>query len=146
MHLLEKLLRNTEHYFINLEINFNLADFNEVRRAAESFQAIMALLLLMGGGKITGCTCQPSNTEAYFSFLSMNRGEPSDYPLLKTHLGASTCTTAPSAHVSYVGPFIRGWVVLLYGTKALTGRSIVTAHGIELTWKRETLALLALQL
>lgn len=50
MHLLEKLLRNTEHYFINLEINFNLADFNEVSRAAESFQAIMALLLMEGGG------------------------------------------------------------------------------------------------
>lgn len=42
MHLLARLLRNIECYFINPEINFNLADVNEVRRAAESFQALMA--------------------------------------------------------------------------------------------------------
>lgn len=40
MHLLARLLRNIEHHFINPEINFNLAGFNKVRRAAESFQAI----------------------------------------------------------------------------------------------------------
>lgn len=41
MHLLAGLLRDTEHYFINPEINLNLADFVKVRRAAESFQAIL---------------------------------------------------------------------------------------------------------
>lgn len=37
------LLRDTEHYFISPEINLNLADSVKVRRAAESFQAIMLL-------------------------------------------------------------------------------------------------------
>lgn len=40
MHLLARLLRNIKHYFTNPEINFNLAGFNKVRRAAKSFQAI----------------------------------------------------------------------------------------------------------
>lgn len=51
MHLLARLLRNIEHYFINPEINFNLADFNKVRRAAESFQAIMFFPLMGKRGK-----------------------------------------------------------------------------------------------
>lgn len=138
MHLLARLLGDTKHYFINPEINFNLADFNKVRRAAETFQAIM-VFPLMGREERKSCTCQPSNVKTRF-FLPMSREEPSNHPLLGTYLRAGTCTAAASAHVSYIGPFVRGWVILLDGTKALTGCSIVTSHGIELTWKRHTLA------
>lgn len=42
MHLLAGLLRDTEHYSINPEINLNLADFVKARRAAESSHAITA--------------------------------------------------------------------------------------------------------
>lgn len=112
-----------------------LTKSGELLRASKQLR----FFLSREGGEITGCTCQPSNAKTHFSLPSVSR-EPSDHLLLRTHLGASTCTAASSAHVGYVGPFVRGWVILLDGTKALTGRSIVTPHGIELTWKRHTLA------
>lgn len=75
MHLLEKLCRNNEHYFIKTEINFNLEDYNEVRRDAESFQAVVAFPL-MGGVEITDCTCQPAcHNTLFLSFHKERRAQ-----------------------------------------------------------------------
>lgn len=50
VHLLAGLLRDTEHYSINPEINLNLADFVKARRAAASSHTITFLPFMGRGG------------------------------------------------------------------------------------------------
>lgn len=118
MHLLAGLLRDTEHYFINPEINLNLADFVKARRAAERFQAIR-FLPFTGRGAYKRFHLQSQQWQIPLFPLSVGRE-------------GSTCPAAPRAHVSHVGPLVGGGVVLLHRAQALPRRPVVAPHGVEL--------------